>query len=72
MLVGTLIVSGTELFGCPGSEDPDTGEYLAIPLDDYPLDVYLAAGVYYEEEGVDAEDEGKVIVCGGFSCPNGP
>ncbi len=68
---GGMVVSGAELFGCPGTEDPETGEYVAIPVDDYPENVYLAAGVYYEEEGVDAEDEGRAIVCGGSSCPDG-
>ncbi len=68
---GNTMVSGTELFGCPGSVDPETGEYMAIPIDDYPENVYMTAGVYYEEEGVDAPDEGKAMVCGGLSCNMG-
>ncbi len=66
-----IVVSGAELFGCPGSVDPVTGDMVSIPVNDYPIPMYLGAGTYYEQDGMDEENQGRAIVCGGYSCPDG-
>ncbi len=56
---GGNLLPSVELFGCPGYED------VALPIDDFPVAIYLSGGEYLE-------DEEKVLVCGGFTCDNRP
>ncbi len=65
MIVGGIIgiddgeiVPSVELFGCPGYQGQ------SLPLEDYPLNIFLTGGMYWEAEN-------KVLVCGGSSCPAG-
>ncbi len=51
---GAGILDSVELFGCPGTIN-------AVELEEFPVPLFLAAGVYYP-------DETTVVVCGGNQC----
>ncbi len=68
---GGIVIAAAELFGCEDSVDPETGDYIGKPIDDVPVAVYMTGGIYYEQAGVDEEDNGKAVICGGFGCPSG-
>lgn len=67
---GSVIVAGVELFGCPDSVGED-GKYVSKPVDDFPVPVYLTAGVYYEEEASGGDTYARALFCGGFECQDG-
>ena len=58
MIVGGIdesAISAIEVFGCPNFEQD------SVSLGILSSGLYFTAGTYYEEEGI-------VIICGGYSC----
>jgi len=54
---GCIRLTSVELFGCPGEDG-------SILVDNLPIDLEDAAGIYLDEKQ-------GVLICGGFSCRQG-